>query len=89
MILARQREKWLALLVMAALVAMLLPAPKAKAAYQLVWVWSDVFNGPSINTNYWMFDIGTGSNGWGNNELQYYTSRPENARIENGKSESS
>ncbi|REJ17019.1 MAG: 1,3--beta-D-glucan 3-glucanohydrolase [Paenibacillaceae bacterium] len=82
MILARQREKWLVLLLMTALMAMLLPVPKAEAAYQLVW--SDEFNGPSINTNYWTFEIGTGSNGWGNNELQYYTSRPENARIENG-----
>ena len=26
----------------------------------------------------WSYNIGTGSNGWGNNELQYYTDRPEN-----------
>ena len=30
------------------------------------------------------FDIGTGNNGWGNNELQYYTDRPENIVIEDG-----
>ena len=46
--------------------------------------WSDEFNGTSINTSNWTYDIGTGSGGWGNNELEYYTNRPENARIENG-----
>ncbi|MBJ6362767.1 RICIN domain-containing protein [Paenibacillus sp. GCM10012307] len=70
------------LLLIAALIVTLLPAPSAKAAYSLVW--SDEFNGSTINSNNWTFEIGTGSNGWGNEELQYYTSRPENARIENG-----
>ncbi len=32
----------------------------------------------------WGYDIGTGENGWGNNELQYYTDRPENIKIEDG-----
>lgn len=36
------------------------------------------------NTGIWNFDIGTGQNGWGNNELQYYTSRPENVTVQNG-----
>ncbi|MDF1612819.1 family 16 glycosylhydrolase [Stygiobacter electus] len=47
-------------------------------------VWSDEFNGTSINPSYWTFETGTGTNGWGNNELQYYTNRTENAKIENG-----
>jgi len=38
----------------------------------------------SINSTFWTHDIGTGSNGWGNNELQYYTDRPENIKVENG-----
>ena len=45
-------------------------------------VWSDEFNGNSINTNVWAFETGTGCPGlcgWGNNELQYYTSRTNNA----------
>ncbi|GAB2719355.1 hypothetical protein GCM10027018_28640 [Paenibacillus thermoaerophilus] len=62
--------------------ATLFPIPAANAAYNLVW--SDEFNGSTIDTNNWVYEIGTGSGGWGNNELQYYTSRPENARIENG-----
>lgn len=32
----------------------------------------------------WRFDIGTGENGWGNQELQYYTDRSENAVVQNG-----
>ena len=43
-------------------------------------VWQDEFNG-SLNPD-WVFETGTGSNGWGNNELQYY--RRENATVENG-----
>ena len=45
-------------------------------------VWSDEFNGSAISAANWGFDLGGG--GWGNNELQNYTSRPENARISNG-----
>lgn len=48
-------------------------------------VWYDEFNtnGPPDNSK-WGYDIGTGSNGWGNNELQYYTNRPENVVVEGG-----
>ena len=48
-------------------------------------VWSDEFNGTAgsvpDNTK-WSFDIGTGNNGWGNSELQYYTSRPDNVQLD-------
>ena len=36
------------------------------------------------NPSMWTYDIGTGQNGWGNNELQYYTDRPENVVVEDG-----
>ncbi|MDB4293024.1 glycoside hydrolase family 16 protein [Maribacter sp.] len=36
------------------------------------------------NSAVWGFDIGTGNNGWGNNELQYYTDREDNVKVENG-----
>ncbi len=36
------------------------------------------------NPSMWSYNIGTGANGWGNNELQYYTDRAENIKIENG-----
>jgi beta-glucanase (GH16 family) len=51
--------------------------------YQLVW--SDEFDGSSLNPANWTAEIGTGNNGWGNNEAQYYTDRPENLRVENGR----
>jgi len=47
-------------------------------------IWSDEFDLDTVDAAKWNFDIGNGSGGWGNNELQYYTSRPENAKIENG-----
>lgn len=48
-------------------------------------VWSDEFDkGTRPDTTKWAYNIGTGSNGWGNNEAQYYTSDSTNARIENG-----
>lgn len=53
-----------------------------KEGYNIFW--SDEFNSDEINTNNWTFEIGRGSNGWGNNEYQYYTNRPENAYQEDG-----
>ena len=48
-------------------------------------VWNDEFNNDVINSSNWNFEIGTGNWGWGNGEHQYYTSRTENAFIEDGK----
>jgi beta-glucanase (GH16 family) len=47
-------------------------------AYQLVW--SDEFNGTSVNTSNWTMETGAG--GWGNNEKQFYQS--QNATVSNG-----
>jgi beta-glucanase (GH16 family) len=45
----------------------------------------DEFNTDGAPDNaIWGYDIGTGQNGWGNQELQYYTDRPENVVINNG-----
>ncbi|WP_223270857.1 glycoside hydrolase family 16 protein [Subsaximicrobium wynnwilliamsii] len=48
-------------------------------------VWSDEFDtdGAPDPAN-WTYDIGTGSNGWGNGEAQVYTNDAENVTIENG-----
>lgn len=46
--------------------------------------WADEFDGPAIDQSVWTHEIGNGDNGWGNNELEYYTDAPENSRIENG-----
>lgn len=55
---------------------------KAQTCYELVW--SDEFNYTGLpDSTVWFFE--EGGTGWGNNELQYYTSkRPENAYVEDG-----
>tara|TARA_B100000674_G_scaffold126417_1_gene97205 strand:- start:141 stop:1403 length:1263 start_codon:yes stop_codon:yes gene_type:complete len=55
----------------------------SSSVYNLVW--SDEFEENEIDEEKWNFEIGTGDGGWGNGEHQYYTSRNENAFIENGK----
>lgn len=48
-------------------------------------LWSDEFNvAGAPDPSKWGYDIGTGSGGWGNNELQYYTNRSENVSVANG-----
>lgn len=47
-------------------------------------VWSDEFNGTNINSGVWTYDVGNGSGGWGNSELEYYTSRATNAYVGGG-----
>ena len=45
-------------------------------------LWSDEFNDGELDGNRWTHEIGTGNNGWGNNELQYY--REENTFMHEG-----
>lgn len=46
-------------------------------------IWSDEFNANGApDSSKWGYDTGAG--GWGNNEPQYYTSRPENVIVQNG-----
>jgi beta-glucanase (GH16 family) len=48
-------------------------------------IWSDEFDTPGApDPAKWGYDIGTGSSGWGNNELQYYTNRTDNATVSGG-----
>lgn len=48
-----------------------------------VLVWSDEFDGTgSPNSAFWNYDLG--QSGWGNNEVQNYTSNLANVRQENG-----
>ncbi|MGV8880163.1 MAG: glycoside hydrolase family 16 protein [Sphingobacteriaceae bacterium] len=53
-------------------------AQKSKTGWKLVW--SDEFNNPAIDTAVWKFEHGYVRN----KELQYYTSKPENAAINHG-----
>jgi beta-glucanase (GH16 family) len=51
-------------------------------------VWQDEFDIDGMpDSSRWVFDLGTGCPnvcGWGNAELQSYTNRPQNIKIENG-----
>lgn len=52
-------------------------------SYELVW--SDEFEGnagSAVDGSKWTYDIGTGDNGWGNNELQTYTDKAENISLD-------
>jgi beta-glucanase (GH16 family) len=60
-----------------------IPIVGQKPAWRLVW--SDEFNGPDgsgVDPTKWVPE--TGGNGWGNNELEYYTDRTANAYLQNG-----
>lgn len=62
-----------------------IPSPSPTAEWERSgWeiVWHDEFEEPALNLEKWTFDIG--GNGWGNQELQAYTDRPENVRVEDG-----
>jgi beta-glucanase (GH16 family) len=55
----------------------------ANSAWTLVW--SDEFNGPNgsaVDASKWVSE--TGGGGWGNQELEYYTARPQNAYQQDG-----
>ena len=45
-------------------------------------IWQDEFEGDELDPEKWVMEIG--GHGWGNNEYQFYTDRPENVRLEDG-----
>lgn len=60
--------------------------PDQYTGYHLEW--SDEFNGPNISSSNWSFEVGDGcpnNCGWGNSELEWYTDRPQNSFITDGK----
>jgi len=54
--------------------------PDNYAGFDLVW--ADEFEQGQIDDNNWFHEIG--NNGWGNQELQNYTARLDNSRIQDG-----
>src|ERR1700689_30627 len=78
-----------------ALISSLAHLASAQSPPQPQWklCWSDEFNGDSIDKSKWTFDQGNGFgipgtniyvSGWGNDELEYYTSRPQNSYVKDG-----
>jgi beta-glucanase (GH16 family) len=58
-------------------------APRDRAGWKLVW--SDEFNAPDntpADPSKWVLE--TGGNGWGNEELEYYTARHDNSFQQGG-----
>jgi beta-glucanase (GH16 family) len=80
------KRKWLSIATVFAIsFSMLAAAPAVKTkADSTGWnlVWSDEFNGTSLDTTNWSYDTGAG--GWGNNELEDYTNRTQNVAVQNG-----
>ena len=80
------RKKILSIILTTTMVLGLIPCipcvnqVKAESSWKLVW--SDEFNGDSLNTDVWTRE--TGGSGWGNNELQYYTDRTDNSYVSDG-----
>ncbi len=69
------------LLLASATLALTVCAPTApRAGWKLVW--HDEFDGAALDITKWVRE--TGGGGWGNNELEFYTDRSENARVESG-----
>lgn len=56
--------------------------PSTYPGYTLVW--SDEFSGSTLDQSVWNTELGNGSGGWGNNELEYYTGSPKNVFLSGG-----
>lgn len=56
--------------------------PKTYPGYNLVW--SDEFNGSNLDLTVWNQEIGNGTGGWGNHELEYYTNSQKNCLVSAG-----
>jgi beta-glucanase (GH16 family) len=56
--------------------------PLTYPGYSLIW--SDEFSGSALDMSNWNQEVGNGSGGWGNNELEFYTASPRNIFISNG-----
>jgi beta-glucanase (GH16 family) len=53
------------------------------------WVlnWNDEFNGANgtgVSSDKWVYELGNGNGGWGNNELEYYTDSTNNVYQKDG-----
>ncbi len=57
--------------------------PTSPLSYDgMTLIWQDEFSGSNVDLTKWNFETGTGSSGWGNNELQYY--RENNTAVYDG-----
>jgi len=83
--LKRLLPKWFAVVVLASVCAV--GQTKDSQTPPSGWnlAWSDEFNGPDgsqVDSSKWVME--TGGGGWGNDELEYYTTRPQNSFVHDG-----
>jgi beta-glucanase (GH16 family) len=79
----RKRSLWLCGLITGFAVtcgSQITPAPTKGTDWTLVW--SDEFNGSTVDRSKWVLE--TGGDGWGNQELEYYTDRNANVSVREG-----
>lgn len=69
-------------LLMMLIVMLLAGAAHAADAKNWKLVWSDEFTSGALDRAKWDFQLG--GHGWGNNELEYYTDRTDNAYVKDG-----
>ncbi len=77
--------KCVAIMTLVVLVSCNTDSSQKLAQHNWQLTWSDEFNGAAgdlPDASKWSYDIGTGNNGWGNNELEYYTNRPQNISMD-------
>lgn len=70
------------MLTVCTLIATLLPSPTRAAEPRWKLVWSDEFGGEKLDYSKWEAEVN--AFGGGNNEMQLYTDRKENVRVEDG-----
>ncbi len=56
--------------------------PLTYPGYTLAW--NDEFSGTALDLTTWNQEVGNGSGGWGNNELEFYTNSTKNTFLSNG-----
>ena len=71
------------LMVAVATLAVTIPA-KAAGSTQYKLVWSDEFDGTTLDEKNWNYNIGNGNWEWGNGEYENYTDDEKNIKVENG-----
>ncbi len=84
-IIIKHIDKFIAILMLFMAVSCNTDTSQKLPSHNWQMTWSDEFNGAAgvlPDATKWSYDIGTGTNGWGNSELEYYTNRPQNISMD-------
>jgi beta-glucanase (GH16 family) len=84
-LIVKQISKYIAIITLVLVVGCNTDSSQKIAKHNWKLAWNDEFNGATgdlPDVTKWTYDIGTGTNGWGNKELEYYTNRPQNVSMD-------